>query len=98
LKHLNQTLETCYESLLQELTKKRSKCPRLYLLNDEDLVEIMCCANNLEMLSSKINKVFNQVESFDFDAENRIHGLIGKNHEYFPLKTVIVTFHQLSHV
>ncbi len=93
---MNQTLDTCYESLLQELTKKRSKCPRLYLLNDEDLVEILCCANNLEMLSSKINKVFNQVESLDFDSENRIHGLIGKNHEYFPLKTVILVVLETS--
>lgn len=98
LKHLNNNLETCSNSLLQEISKRRSKCPRFYLLSDEDLIDVLCCAGNLENLSSKINKVFNQLDSLKIELtvsnEKKIAGCFGKNKEYFPLKTVGIKINQ----
>ena len=92
LKHIDQNLSTCYEALLQEMTKKRAKCPRLYLLNDEDLLEILCSNGNLEHFSCIITKVFNGIDSLRIDTstsnEKKIVGCYGKNMEYFCLKTV----------
>lgn len=92
LKHLNHNLDTCSDSLLQELSKRRSKCPRFYLLSDEDLIDVLCCASNLEVLSTKINKAFNQLDSLKIESttsnEKKVIGCFGKNKEYFSLKTV----------
>ncbi len=92
LKHFNQNLQTCSDSLLQELSKRRSKCPRFYLLSDEDLIDILCCGNNLESLSTKIGKAFNQLHSLKIDSTNsnekKVVGCFGKNKEFFALKTV----------
>jgi len=92
LKHLNLNLKTCSNSLETELSKRRSKCARFYLLSDEDLIDVLCCSTNLENLSAKIGKVFNQIDSLKIDTntsnEKKIIGCFGKNKEYFPLKTV----------
>ena len=96
LKHLKQNLDSCYESLLQDMSKKRSKCPRLYLLNDEDLLEVLCSGNNLENLSTKIGLVFNHLDSLRLDSlsgEKRIVGFYGRNKEYFVLKKVFYLKH-----
>jgi dynein heavy chain len=95
LKHLNQNLEACYESLLQEMSKKRQKCPRLYLLNDEDLIELLCCGSNLENLSCNINKSYSHIKSLRFEIntltnETSVIGCYDKNMEYLPFKTSIV--------
>ncbi len=91
LKHLNQTLDTCYNSLLQVLSNKRAGCPRLYLISDEDLIEILCCGNNLENLSRNIFRIFNQIDSLNIDSstnDQKVVGCFGKNKEYFPLEMV----------
>ena len=92
LKHLNSNLKTCSDSLIHELSKRRSKCTRFYLLSDEDLIDILCCSTNIENLSAKIGKVFNQIDSLKIDSnassEKKIVGCYGKNKEYFPFKTV----------
>lgn len=94
LKHLNQTLDKCYESLIQVLSKKRRNCPRLYLLSDQDLIEVLCSGTNLDHLSKNICKVFNQLESLKIDSSNKddlkIVGCFGKNKEYFPLEMPII--------
>ncbi|CAF0814108.1 unnamed protein product [Brachionus calyciflorus] len=93
LKHLHQNLETCYESLISEMSKKRTKCPRLYILNDEDMLEILCCGSNLESLSENIGRVFNHVKSLEIDdksgAEKKILGCYGRNNEYLHFKNPI---------
>lgn len=73
------------------MSKKRSKCPRLCLLNDEDLLQVLCCGSNLESLSENIGRVFNQIKSIKFDTttnEKFITGCFGRNEEYFSLKNV----------
>ena len=92
LKHIDQNLSTCYDALLQEMSKKRAKCPRLYLLSDEDMLEILCCNGNLESFSNKISKVFNEIDSLRIETslsnEKKIIGCFGRNKEYFSLKMV----------
>ena len=92
MKHIDQNLSTCYDALLQEMSKKRAKCPRLYLLSDEDMLEILCCNGNLESFSNKISKVFNEIDSLRIETslsnEKKIIGCIGRNKEYFSLKMV----------
>lgn len=92
LKHLKQNLETCYDSLISEMSKKRSKCPRLYFLTDEDMLEVLCCGSNLESFSENIGRVFNQIKSVEIaeglNGEKRIIGFIGKNNEFFHFKNV----------
>jgi hypothetical protein len=88
---LNQTLGTCYKSLIQEVAKKRSICPKLYLLTDDDMLEVLCCGNNLDRLSRMLNKVFNNVEGIKFEndtGDKAILGCYGTNREYFPLSKV----------
>lgn len=77
---------------MQETSKRRAKCPRLYLLNDEDLLEVICCGSNLESFAHKVGLVFNQLKSLkiDVNAERKlIIGCFGRNGEYFTLKQVI---------
>ena len=85
-------MSSCNDALLQEMTKKRVKCPRLYLLNDEDMLDVLCCNGNLDNLSNKISKVFNQISSLRIDTsasnERKVIGCYGRNKEYFALKTV----------
>jgi hypothetical protein len=93
LKHLNNGLNNCYDSLLHELTKRRSRCPRLNLISDIDLVEVICCGMNLERLSISINKVFNQIESLRFTDQNgdiKIIGFFGINKEFVPFRNEIL--------
>lgn len=93
MKHLHQNLETCYDSLIGEMSKKRSKCPRLYLLTDEDMLEVLCSGSNLESLSENIGRVFSQVKAMEIsegsNGEKNITGCFGRNDEYLPFKTVI---------
>ena len=76
---------------MQELAKKRSKCPRLYLLSDEHLLDVLCCGSNLSGLADQIGLVFNELKSLKIDDSSemmRVIGCFGRNGEYFPLKTV----------
>jgi dynein heavy chain len=95
LKHLNQNLSACYESLLSEMAKKRIKCPRLYLLNDEDLIDLLCCGSNLEQLSKSICKAFNHIRSLRVEMnpltnEWLVVGCYDRNLEHLPLRQPIV--------
>ena len=74
------------------MSKKRSRCQRLFLLSDEDLIEVLCCGSNMENLSTNINRVFNQISSLKIDViqnDKKILGFYGINNEYVPLKTVL---------
>ena len=78
---------------MQELSKRRAYCSRLYLLSDEDLIEVLCCNSNLENLSKNIGRVFAQLESLNIDSsasDQKILGCFGKNKEYFPLEMPII--------
>ena len=89
MKHLNQNLDVCYESLLQELCKMRVRCPRLYLLNDEDLIDVVSCGSNLDSLALKIGKVFGHLKSLRVNlARLEVIGCYDRNNEYFSLVTV----------
>ena len=91
MKHSNHTLNSCYNSLIQEIAKKRSICPKLYLLTDDDMLEVLCCGSNLDRLSRMLNKVFNNIEGIKFEndiSEKAVLGCFGKNKEYFPLSKV----------
>ena len=86
-------MNACYNSLIQEVSKKRAICPKLYLLTDDDMLEILCCGNNLERLSKMLNKVFNNIEGIKFESDNNektIIGCFGKSKEYFPLSKVYI--------
>lgn len=76
------------------MSKKKSRCPRLYLLNDEDLLEILCCGSNLESFAENVGRVFNNIKCLKVDvnipSEKRILGCYGRNNEYFAFKTVIL--------
>ena len=82
------------------MLKKRTKCPRLFLLNDEDLLEVLCCGVNLEKISQSIGKVFNNIDSLktNFISANQqiVEGFYGRNKEYVPLKTVILYLLKIS--
>lgn len=96
---MNQNLETCYDSLISEMSKKRSKCPRLYLLTDEDMLEVLCCGSNLESFSENINRVFNQIKAVEIteglSGEKKILGFFGKNNEFFHFKNVNFFFDKI---
>ena len=91
-------MDTCYQALLQEMTKKRAKCPRLYLLSDDDLLEVLTCGTNLQRLSHTISRIFSEIVSLRIEtsvsvspggqSEKKIVGCFGKLNEYFPLKDV----------
>ena len=88
---MNQTLDKCYDSLLSVLLERRHRCPRLYLLADDDLIEVLCSGCNLTNLSKNIGRVFNQLSSLNIDSstnDHKIVGCFGKNSEYFPLEMV----------
>ncbi len=72
----------------------RIKCPRLYLLSDEDLTHILCCGQNLDHFSQNIGRVFNQLDSLNIDSSNKddlkVTGCFGKNKEYFPLEMPLI--------
>jgi hypothetical protein len=74
------------------MSKKRAKCPRLYLLNDEDLLEVVCCGCNLSRFAAKVGLVFNQIQSLKCDVSgesSRVVGCYGRTGEYFPLKQAV---------
>lgn len=95
---MHQNLETCYESLICEMSKKRSKCPRLYLLTDEDMLEVLCCGSNLESLSENICRVFNEIKAVEISevagGEKKITGCFGRNDEFFQFKNVLINFYK----
>lgn len=91
LKHLNHTLDCCYKALLLEMSKKREKCSRLYFLRDDDMLNILCCENNLERFSKCINKLFYNIEvlkNSNIGGNKQINGFYSTYGEYFPFKTV----------
>jgi hypothetical protein len=92
LKHINHSFQLCYANLFSEMTKKRTKCPRLYLLNDDDLLDVLCCGGNLEKVSQVIGKAFNNIDSLKLNCisanQQIVEGFYGRNKEYVPLKTV----------
>jgi hypothetical protein len=86
LKHLNQNFDSCYKNLLEEMSKRRSRFARLFLLNDQDLLDILCCGNNIEKVSQNIGKVFTHIDRLKF-YELTVEGFYGRNNgEYVQLK------------
>ncbi len=91
LKHLKQSLNMCYEALIQEMSKKRKSCPRLYLLRDNDMLELLCCGNNLNHISQTINRIFNGLTGLKVtkSAEKSVIGCYGMYSEYLNLLSPI---------
>lgn len=90
---MDQNLDKCYAAILQILESKRQRCPRFYLLSDEDLIEVLCCGSNLDNVSQNIGLVFNQLKSLNIDSstnDKKIVGCFGKSGEYFPLEMPII--------
>jgi GTPase SAR1 family protein len=77
----------CYEALLHEMSKKRKACPRLYLLRDNDMLELLCCGNNLNHIGQTINRVFNGLTGLKVTkgADKSIIGCYGMHGECLNL-------------
>jgi hypothetical protein len=82
------------------MSKKRAKCPRLYLLDDKDMLQVLCCGSNLESFSANVYKVFKSIRSLKIESvgsnigssasgeKKCVIGCTDKNNEYFPFKNV----------
>ncbi len=90
---MDQNLDKCNAAILHILESKRQRCPRFYLLSDENLIEVICAGTNLSNISQNIGLVFNQLKSLNIDSsvsDRKIVGCYGKNGEYFPLEMPII--------
>lgn len=90
---MNQSLDICYSSLLQEMNKKRMVCPILFLLKEEDLLDILCCGNNINSFSNTISIVYPNISSLKINTlgtDKQIIGIYGRSKEYLQLTKVIV--------
>jgi hypothetical protein len=93
IKHMSQSLDVCYDSLVQEMNKKRMVCPLLFLLNVEDLVDILCCGNNINRFSKTISLVYPNISSLKsnlLDSNTQIVGVYGRSKEYLHFSKVSI--------
>ena len=63
------SLEGCQKALKDYLESKRNVFPRLYFINDDDLLEILGQSRNPEIIQSHLKKLFTGVHQVQFSAD-----------------------------
>jgi dynein heavy chain 2 len=69
---LYQQLERCQKSLSNYLETKRQTFPRFYFIGDDDLLEILGQANNIDIVNRHIKKLFAGIHSVGCTVDKKL--------------------------
>lgn len=76
-----ETLNNIQKALDDYLEDKRGEFPRFYFLSNDELIEILAKAGDIEAIQKNLKKCFDGIHRLNIDASNLIRGMISPESE-----------------
>ncbi|XP_052830107.1 dynein beta chain, ciliary [Octopus bimaculoides] len=85
------TFEKCHKALFRQIDHFQQLCPRFYFLSSVEVLQLLCYANNLTVLTMYLKKILSNIEDLQFiEAKDEkktcyIGGVLSENYDYMQL-------------
>lgn len=89
LKDGNESLDIIQKALNDYLERKREAFSRFYFLSNDDLLEILSETKDPTKVQPHLRKVFENIDSLEFDADKRMHAMYSAEQEKIDFVTEI---------
>lgn len=89
LREMNAILEDCNKKLEDYMNQKRGEFPRFYFLSNEELIDILANAQDLDVIQLYLKVLFDALIRFEVQDEDKLSALISGENETVPLKKKI---------
>ncbi|CAK83095.1 unnamed protein product (macronuclear) [Paramecium tetraurelia] len=89
LHEANKTLEMVQKELNNYLEKKREKFARFYFLSNDELLEILSQTKEPTAVQPHLKKVFENINSIEFDKDKKIHAMFSAEKEKVPFAKIV---------
>ena len=86
LKNMNAILEDCNKKLEDYMNQKRAEFPRFFFLSNEELIDILANAADLNIIQLYLKVLFDALVAFEVVDEDKLNSLISGEKEMVPLK------------